>query len=227
MQAGRQVDRTVPTAGLFTALYRTTILFSVSWLWSFILSVKPLEGPIRNLCWYISPIWMLKHSFVRFTQTQTCFQHSAFLCAGATAPQLVQLTWWNAAGAWVWLISGPFPVFHSPNADGFQAVFMPMQSTVFALYVDCLPAHNQISNMIGQHSKQKKQDIIDITSLWYIKLYTDIISGLVKHSVMLHALCMSSSKKSDVSYKNKSDDSELPLTGLLPCKRTRIQTMAA
>lgn len=135
---------------------KASIFFSVSWLWSFIWSVKPLERPITNLCGYISPVWTLKHSFVRFNQTQTCFQNSAFLCPGATAPQLVQLTWWNAAGAWVWFISGPFPVCHSPNADGFQVVFMPMQSTVFALYVDCLPAHNQISNMIGQHSKQKK-----------------------------------------------------------------------
>lgn len=184
MQAGRQVDRSVLTAGLCAALSRTTgrtrtsmtlintqqdyvnasikcclwnqyLFFSVSWLWSFI-SVKPLEGPITNLCLYISPIWMLKHSSVRFTQTQSCFQHSAFLCSGATTPQLVQLTWWNAAGAWGWFISGPFPVFHSPKADGFQVVFMPMQSTVFALYVDCLPAHNQISNMIGPHSEQKK-----------------------------------------------------------------------
>lgn len=70
----RQVDRWTGLYSLLGSLQNNVnapIFFSVSWLWSFIWSVKPLERPITNLCGYISPVWMLKHSFVRFNQTQT------------------------------------------------------------------------------------------------------------------------------------------------------------
>lgn len=160
---------------------------------------------------------MLKHSFVRFNQTQT-----KTVLSSARVP--LHLSWFSSPDE---MLQGPG--FDS-SVDHFLCVilltlmasrlYLCQCSQLFLLFM--LTVYLHITKY--QHSKQKKQDIIDITSLWYIKLNTDITSGLVKHSVMLRALCMSSLKKSDVSYKNKSDHSELPLTGLLPCKRTRIQT---